>query len=75
MIAKGLSSKIEWSRKKKRKVTAMKSLVEPISPWLQKDFMKTTQRTHTLQREIKFKIIPDCDTLAIKLKTVFHNIL
>ena len=26
-------------------------------------------------KEIKFKIIPDCDTLAInlKVKTVFHN--
>ena len=26
-------------------------------------------------KEINFKIIPDCDTLAINLKPVFHNIL
>ena len=52
VVAKGLSSKIEWSKKKKRTTAAIKSLVETISPWLQKDFMKSTQRTHTLQREL-----------------------
>ena len=54
VVVNGLSSKIEWKeeeRKKKRTTTAMKSLVEPISPWLQKGFMKSTQRTNTLQGE------------------------
>ena len=52
VVAKGLSTEVRLSgRKKKRTTAAMKSLVEPISPWLQKCLMKSTQRTHTLQRE------------------------
>ena len=52
VVAKGLSSKIEWKEEEKNNRSYIHySLVEPISSWLQKYFMKSTQRTHTLQRK------------------------